>query len=123
MEDSFPFTISRLLLKLEAQAAPEEPVGRYEDDLAVAGGKRYITLSEQIAAIRQNFGMAGDKSGEPLANLDAEVWIDMIRGLAVGVLRGDSGPADPFIAGDDFRAGARNGGGESRGCAGAIHGR
>ena len=79
-------------LELEAQAAPEEPIGRYEDNLAVAGGKSHVTLGEKIAAVGQNLGVAGDKSGQTLANLHAQVRVDVVSGLAVGVLWETAGP-------------------------------
>ena len=63
VEGSFPITISGLLLELEAQAASEEPIGRYEDNLAVTGGESNVTLSEQVAAVGQNFGVTRDESG------------------------------------------------------------
>jgi hypothetical protein len=48
-------------LKLEADTTPEEAIGRDQHDLTVARGQGDIPLSEDIPAIGDDFGMAGNE--------------------------------------------------------------
>src|SRR5580698_6494666 len=120
VEGSFPITIAWQYLKLEAQAAAEEAIGRHEDDPAVVGGKSHVALREQVAAIGQDFGVTGNEPGQALTNLDTQVRIDVVRGVAVGGVRGERGSTEPFIAGDDLGGSGGNGSGKTGGRAGAI---
>src|SRR5580700_5127530 len=95
-------------LKLEAQAASEEPISRHQNHLPVTCGQRHVPLGQQVAAIGQNFSVSGDESGELLTNLNAQVGIEVINRLAVGILLRDCWPVDPFVARDDLGSGMRN---------------
>ena len=54
-------------LELEANATPEEAIRGHEYYLAVVRGERDIALSENVPAIRDDFGMPGDELRKLLA--------------------------------------------------------
>lgn len=64
--------------------------------------------------------MSGNKGWEGLAKLEAEVWIQVIDGFAIGVLARNDVPSDPFVAGDDSCVQPRQGIGHAGGDAVAI---
>ena len=84
---TFPITVARTRLELEADTTPEGSVRRNQDNLTVVRRESDVALGENVTAIRKNFGMARYEFGQTLPQLDAEVGIQMIGGLAISVDR------------------------------------
>src|ERR1700722_19273090 len=104
----FPITVVRTSLELEAHPTPEEPVRWDEDKLTIVRRESDVALGENVTAIRKNFGMARYEFGQTLAQLNAEIGIQVIRGLAIRVLLRDDRTVDPPIAGSKLGAGTWN---------------
>src|SRR5271155_3455406 len=95
-------------LELEANATPEEAIRWDQYYLAVVRGERDIALSENIPAVRDDFGMPGDELRQLLAQLEAKVRVKVVGGLTVRILLRDDRTVDPAVAGDELSSGARN---------------
>src|SRR5580700_7824891 len=85
-------------LELESQTAAEIAVGGHQHELMAVDGDRDNTLLEKVADICLHLDARREDVGKRLANTHAEIGVDSIHGLAVGILLRDGRPVEPLIA-------------------------
>src|SRR6202044_1430088 len=94
--------------ELKAQSALDEAVRRDQHYRSVARRHWDVALGQEVADIRLDFHVAGEHIRKRLPDLHAEVGVDLIDGLAVGVEVRDGRAAQPLVARRELGAQARH---------------